>query len=132
MVAKQAVQGNLQRDRGLRAVMETVCGLAVLVKLSPRLAWVFGLVIPFVAWGLVSMYIRRVEGVALTDCWCVVDFCSLFDLFVCASRLLLFAVCLASRDPPGCVVGSHVSRGYGYCVRFVLCRYNVRACFLRV
>lgn len=54
MVAKQAVQGNLQRDRGLRAVMETVCGLAVLVKLSPRLAWVFGLVIPFAAWGLVS------------------------------------------------------------------------------
>eukprot|EP00903_Cladosiphon_okamuranus_P009724 g9246.t1 len=52
MVAKQAVQGNLQRDRGLRAVMETVCGLAVLVKLSPRLAWVFGLVIPFAAWGL--------------------------------------------------------------------------------
>ncbi|CAN0455499.1 unnamed protein product [Hapterophycus canaliculatus] len=54
MVAKQAVQGNLQRDRGLRAVLETVCGLAVLVKLSPRLAWVFGLVIPFAAWGLVS------------------------------------------------------------------------------
>ncbi|CAM9282087.1 unnamed protein product, partial [Pylaiella littoralis] len=52
MVAKQAVQGNLQRDRGLRAVMETVCGLGVLVKLSPRLAWVFGLVIPFAAWGL--------------------------------------------------------------------------------
>lgn len=65
MAAKQAVQGNLQRDRGLRAVMETVCGLAVLVKLSPRLAWVFGLVIPFAAWGLVSVEWRIYYAVSL-------------------------------------------------------------------
>ena len=54
MAAKATVQGNLQRDRGLRAVLETVGGLCVLVKLSPRLAWIFGLVIPVAAWGLVS------------------------------------------------------------------------------
>lgn len=54
MAAKATVQGNLQRDRGLRAVLETLGGLCVLVKLSPRLAWIFGLVIPVAAWGLVS------------------------------------------------------------------------------
>ncbi|CAM9623466.1 unnamed protein product, partial [Ectocarpus sp. 13 AM-2016] len=70
MVAKQAVQGNLQRDRGLRAVLETICGLAVLFKLSPRLAWVFGLVIPFAAWSLAEarkklMLLGQEEGKSL-------------------------------------------------------------------
>lgn len=53
MAVKAAIQGNLQRDRGLRAVMETSLGLLILVVLSPRLAWIFGMVIPLTAWGLV-------------------------------------------------------------------------------
>lgn len=53
MAVKAAIQGNLQRDRGLRAVMETSFGLLILVVLSPRLAWIFGIIIPLTAWGLV-------------------------------------------------------------------------------
>lgn len=64
LAVKAAVQGNLQRDRGLRAVLETVFGLGVLLKLSPRLAWVFAVVIPIAAWGLVraSERERGTEG----------------------------------------------------------------------
>ena len=53
MAVKESIQGNLQRDRGLRAVMESICGLLVLVVLSPRLAWIFWMAIPLTAWGLV-------------------------------------------------------------------------------
>ncbi|CAM9838413.1 unnamed protein product, partial [Discosporangium mesarthrocarpum] len=49
---KAVIQGNLQRDRGIRAVLETVFGMAVLLALSPRLAWIFVLLIPCVAWTL--------------------------------------------------------------------------------
>lgn len=52
LAVKSAVQGNLQKDRGLRAMLEMVFGLVVLVKLSPRLAWLFALVIPTASWGL--------------------------------------------------------------------------------
>ncbi len=41
--------GNLQRDRGLRAVLEAVIGTLLLFKLQPRLGLLFSVVIPSVA-----------------------------------------------------------------------------------
>ena len=41
--------GNLQRDRGLRAILEAIVGTILLFKLQPRLGLLFSLVIPSVA-----------------------------------------------------------------------------------
>jgi ABC transporter transmembrane region len=49
---RTVVSTNLQKDRGLRAVLEASLGLVVLTVLQPRLAWIFGLVIPTVAFSL--------------------------------------------------------------------------------
>jgi ATP-binding cassette, subfamily B (MDR/TAP), member 10 len=49
---RTVVSTNLQKDRGLRAVLEASLGLVVLTVLQPRLAWIFGLVIPVVAFSL--------------------------------------------------------------------------------
>jgi ATP-binding cassette, subfamily B (MDR/TAP), member 10 len=49
---RTVVSTNLQKDRGLRAVLEASLGLVVLTVLQPRLAWIFGLVIPVVAFAL--------------------------------------------------------------------------------
>ncbi|CAM9236459.1 unnamed protein product, partial [Choristocarpus tenellus] len=49
---KSALQSNLQRDRGLRAILESTFGLMILLKLSPQLAWIFFMVVPAIAWGL--------------------------------------------------------------------------------
>ena len=46
---KDILYGNLQRDRGLRAILEAVLGTALLLKLQPRLGALFSLVIPSVA-----------------------------------------------------------------------------------
>jgi ABC-type multidrug transport system fused ATPase/permease subunit len=46
---KDIMYGNLQRDRGLRAVLEAVIGTLLLFKLQPRLGALFSLVIPTVA-----------------------------------------------------------------------------------
>lgn len=46
---KDILYNNLQRDRGLRAVLEAVTGTMLLLKLQPRLGALFSLVIPSVA-----------------------------------------------------------------------------------
>ncbi|EWM21992.1 abc transporter b family member 28 [Nannochloropsis gaditana] len=52
---KDILYGNLQRDRGLRALLEAVVGTILLFKLQPRLGLVFSLVIPTVATITVSI-----------------------------------------------------------------------------
>jgi ABC-type multidrug transport system fused ATPase/permease subunit len=49
---RTVISTNLQKDRGLRAVLEASLGLVVLTVLQPRLAWIFGLVIPVAAFSL--------------------------------------------------------------------------------
>lgn len=46
---KDILYGNLQRDRGLRAILEAIVGTVLLFKLQPRLGLLFSLVIPSVA-----------------------------------------------------------------------------------
>lgn len=46
---KDILYGNLQRDRGLRAILEAVVGTVLLLKLQPKLGLLFSLVIPSVA-----------------------------------------------------------------------------------
>jgi len=46
---KKAMTGNLQRDRGLRAILEVVFGFIILFALSPQLAAVFFFVVPLTA-----------------------------------------------------------------------------------
>lgn len=46
---RNTVKMNLTKDRGVRAAMEGVMGLVVLVWLQWRLAWIFGLFIPVAA-----------------------------------------------------------------------------------
>ncbi|CAM9641838.1 unnamed protein product, partial [Phaeothamnion confervicola] len=51
---KGAVMSNLSRDRGVRAVLESIFGLIILAVLAPKLAWIFGIVIPVAATALAN------------------------------------------------------------------------------
>lgn len=59
--------GNLQRDRGLRAILEAIVGTILLFKLQPRLGLLFSLVIPSVATITVRCKQRRVSRNALNS-----------------------------------------------------------------
>lgn len=52
--------GNLQRDRGLRAILEAIVGTILLFKLQPRLGLLFSLVIPSVA--TITVCSRKRDG----------------------------------------------------------------------
>lgn len=69
--------GNLQRDRGLRAILEAIVGTVLLFKLQPRLGLLFSLVIPSVATITVSLRGERKEETDCQECALTMPECKL-------------------------------------------------------